>query len=208
MVFDGKILLKIEEKGRLLNKKIEHIYQFRETPRNVLDRKTSRSEIFYIGELEIDSSCGLYFFIEVFDQTIMENLKAAIRLLGDEGIGGDRTVGKGQFEPAFSEYEGNLFNAKDSSSFVTLSMFLPSKKEIQDGLLSGENVSYEIAKRGGWIYSDFSKSQRKRSVRMFEEGSVFKNTGKEFYGKVINVAPEGFKYHPVLKNGLAFGANI
>ena len=138
----------------------------------------------------------------------MKDLKAAIMLLGEEGIGGDRTVGKGQFEPTFTEYKGSLFNTNASSYFVTLSMYLPSKSEIQKGLLQGENVSYDIEKRGGWIYSDFAKSQRKRTVRMFQEGSVFKNTGREFYGKVVNVAPESFKRHPVFRNGLAFRINI
>lgn len=208
MLFDDKILVKPEEKDKLINSNIKHIYQFRETPRNVLDRETNRSEIFYIGELEIDSRCGLYFLIELVDQSIMKRLEAAITLLGEEGIGGDRTVGKGQFEPTLTEYKGNMFKAENSFYFVTLSLFLPSRKEIQNGLLDGEDVSYEIDKRGGWIYSDFAKSQRKRTVRMFQEGSVFKNIGQEFYGKIIDVTPESFKYHPILKNGLAFKVNI
>ena len=208
MIFDGKILLEKDEKEKLINSRIEHIYRFKETPRNVLDRKTSRSEIFYIGELEIDSRCGLYFLIEVIDQSIMERLESAVNLLSEDGIGGDRTVGKGQFEYTFIEYKGNLFNTIDSHYFLTLSMYLPSKNEIKKGLLHGENISYEIDKRGGWIYSDFTKSQRKRTVRMFEEGSVLKNTGEEFYGKIIDVAPKSFKHHPVLKNGLAFRVNI
>jgi CRISPR-associated protein Csm4 len=79
-----------------------------------------------------------------------KKLKASIRMLGDEGIGGYRTYGKGFFKPIFEEIEVNM---EPKNHFVTLSLFYPMKEEI--AML--KEGYYELVSRGGWIYSPDAK---------------------------------------------------
>lgn len=94
-------------------------------------------------------------------------------------------------------------NLEPANHFVTLSLYYPKRDEIsvlRDGY-------YELVKRGGWIYSTDAKNLRRRTVRMFSEGSVFKAADMSkswFYGGLADVKPEGFAEHEVYRYGYAF----
>ncbi len=215
VIFDKRFLMTKKEKQQFddrfknVSDAQKFIYKLIETPRNVLDRKTMRSEIYYVGEtvINVKHNCGCYFLVHLIDESFKSELESSIKLLGEDGIGGDRSSGKGQFQLiSFNEYNGKLNLTKPTEKFITLSMYLPTEAEIKAGLLNSDNVSYELVKRRGWIYSPSSKSARKRTIRMFAEGSCFKNINGS-YGKVVNAAPEGFP-HPVYKSGLAFKVYI
>ena len=210
ILFDdaGLERLKKEFDARERGNKGIKIWSSREVPRVVIDRETSASEIYHFGEVSFADGCGLYFLMDMREKGYESRVKAAIRVLGDEGIGGDRTYGKGLFEVEFKEEEINL---ELESHFVTLSLYYPREEEI--AMLREKH--YELIRRGGWVYSVDVRNQRRRTVRMFLEGSVFKfETGEgeesRLYGGLADVKPEGKGdgLHDVYRYGYAFAIPI
>lgn len=198
LVQNGKVLLTGGEAFRcseLLDGK-GRIYSKKERVRVALDRKTSQSNIYHFGEIVYSDKCGLYFLIDFKKDNYEKKIDATINFLGDEGIGGDRTYGKGLFIIKKENFKS--FNEK-GEFFVTLSLYYPRQDEIH-------YVSkgwYELISRGGWIYSLNAQDIRRRTVRMLNEGSVFK-ASPSLYGELINVKPTEFKDHNVYRYGYAF----
>jgi len=204
------ILFSDEELGRLRkqlgveeNEDIRIINR-REVPRVAIDRRANVSHIYHFGEVSFAKGCGLYFMMDMRKREYEREVKAAIRILGDEGIGGDRTCGKGLFK-AKCESKDMDMNLKSANHFVTLSLYYPMKEELK----SMENSYYELIRRGGWIYSLDAMDIRRRVVRMFSEGSVFKTVnGRELYGGMADVKPKGFEKHGVYRYGFAFAVPL
>ncbi len=172
------------------------IWSKREVPRVIIDRKTNASRIYHFGETVYFKDSGLYFLIDFKTSNFKKEIKSALYLLGSEGIGGDRTYGKGLFKV---EFEKINFDSPKTESFVTLSLYYPRRDEIP----YIKNGFYEILGRGGWIYSQDSKNIRRRFLRMFMEGSVFQSH-KGIYGDLVKVSPREFKIHDVYRYGYAF----
>ena len=141
---------------------------------------------------------GLYFLIRYINSDYKKRVEATIRLMADEGIGGDRSSGKGLFYyPVFDEMDLNTPSEYDG--IMTLSLYFPGDNEltnIEDGL-------YELIERKGYIYSPVNMSLRRKSVRMFTEGSVFPRS-PERKGKIVDVTPDIFTNHIVYRYGLIF----
>jgi CRISPR-associated protein Csm4 len=198
----GKFTDKLSKYHLCFNKKIlstkpiDEIYRILELPRVTLDRKTSLSQIYYFSQVEYLDKAGLYFFIKFTNSRLTKKIKAAINLLADEGIGGDRTSGKGLFKkPQFEEITLNI--PHQANYFVTLSLYFPTYQEIK--ALSGY---YDWKQRSGYIYSQDVKNLRKKSIRVFVEGSVFKDN--ENIGDLVDITPQGFSLHHVYRYGYAF----
>jgi len=187
-IIQGKILVTEKESEKIRN---TSIWKEKEVARVVIDRKTNAPNIYYFGEVEYCDKCGLYFLIKFIGNEIRKKVEAAIRLLGDEGVGGDRSYGKGLFETKFSNFEWSIREGK----FINLSLYLPNKDEIE----MIKKGWYEIVNRGGWVYSPDKKGERKRFVRMIKEGSTFEGD-KEFYGRIIEVGTSE-KHHHVYRYG-------
>jgi len=80
------------------NKLKDAPYTITKRPRVSIDRITSATHIYYMRMVRYSENAGLWFFLDVTDE-LDQRIKAAIRLLGDEGIGGERSIGMGLFEP-------------------------------------------------------------------------------------------------------------
>lgn len=191
LIQSNKVLITSNE---IKNTKEIKIWSTREVPRVAIDSKTSASSIYHFGEV-VYLNGGLYFLIDFKNSYYTKKVKAAIRVLGDEGIGGDRTYGKGIFK--IKGFEPIKFDITSNRSFVTLSLYYPKPDE-----LHGLKGDYDIIKTGGWIYSIEGTTHRRKVVRMFTEGSVFEKPIK-MYGKLVPVAPSGFS-HDVYRYGYAF----
>jgi len=203
---DNKQKKKEEERGEKIQE--GRIYEVRETPHVVIDRMTSRTDIYYFSDIVFRKGCGLYFFLKPGKgEWEMERIEALIKEVGRRGIGGKKTWGKGQFEVECREWESERKFEEDANYFVTLSLYWPEKDEIEKGIIDGDKVSYDLIRRGGWITQPGYLSYRKKSVMMFTEGSVFKDIGKERYGKIGEVTPEGVPF-PVYRYGLAFRLKV
>ncbi|MFP3868872.1 MAG: type III-A CRISPR-associated RAMP protein Csm4 [Desulfobacteraceae bacterium] len=172
-----------------------------DVPRVGLNRLTAHPDeaFFYFGEVWYHEGAGLYFLFKVNDEQQESRFHAVWRLLAHEGLGGDRTVGKGHFKPP--EFQSiTLAGAENAEYLVSLSLYYPCPSEI-DGLADG---FYELVDRRGYIFSPNGQSLRRKQVRFFAEGSVFPILPAR-QGMIINVKPQAFKAHEVYRCGLVFG---
>jgi len=143
------------------------IFKTSENPHIVVDRITNSTQIFYKTEVYFAKNAGLFFLADVRDD-ILQKFEAVLRFLGDEGIGADRTIGKGLFEV---EEIKNFFlsPSKGYDSFYSLSLYSPTESEF-NSILAKESF-YDLEVRKGWV---FNNTLRRKALRMFTEGSVFK----------------------------------
>ena len=184
-----------------------HIYRETEVPRVSLDRVTQASNIFYFSQVTFTEGCGLFFLVNL-DASLRPDFEMAIRVLGDTGIGGDRTAGYGQFEPRFSECTLNV--PDEASQVVTLSLLSPQNQAELSNLL-GERSAYELIRRDGWIDSPDGRNYRRRACLMFAEGSVINRSKNGLMGRLVDVtptAPEVQLTHSVYRYGIGFPVPI
>ncbi len=178
-----------------------------ETVNNRLQLLTD-TRIYYIERLFFKGESGLFCLVKLEGkgkarEINKERLKAAIKLLGDEGLGTDRRVGNGRFDIDFEvDFIDNFteFDQLPSSKHqVNLSLFCPKDSQV----LSQSLVRYEIIKRGGWITADNYLTYRKNAIYMFKEGSIFKS-GTSPEGKTVDLAPKKTPravQHPIYRVG-------
>ncbi|OIP68749.1 MAG: type III-A CRISPR-associated RAMP protein Csm4 [Oscillatoriales cyanobacterium CG2_30_44_21] len=178
-------------------------------PKIAIDRNTRATNLYHTSFVRYHSKpndkSGLYFLIK-FEDEILDNdlndLEAAIRLLGEEGLGGERSSGAGQFEPSWHDLDKewkDLVDFKEENAQSLISLYWD-----EENLISLENSSYELQGRGGWITSS-SKNQRRKKVIMFAEGSVFREVPR---GKLANVTPPEFSQHQIYRSGIAVSLPI
>jgi len=147
-------------------------YEISEVSKNVQSRITGRTDIYSVGETRFKPNSGLYFLAKGDDLT------KVLKYLGEVGIGGYRSVGKGRFDLKKEEISFNSGNKHDF--FVTLSLFLPKKNEIE--LLKHHKSRYFLEHRTGWTNIP-GMNPVKISLRMIQEGSVLpKKNAEEIYG--------------------------
>lgn len=183
--------------GLLLRKgdTVTQVFIEREIPRVSLDRITPASNIYYFTELSFAKECGLFFGVKIND-SLWPRFQASLRLAADEGIGGDRSVGKGQFQIELAG-DINFPVIEQPKSQVLLSRYFPQKDEVPD--LDGK---FALQKRSGYMYSLNETARRKKSLQMMIEGSVFYHN-KPLTGQMVDVTPESFTEHKVYVNGYA-----
>lgn len=154
---------------------------------------------FYFGEVNYKENAGFFFLIKYLNKEFKDKFEATIRLLADEGIGGDRSSGKGFFELlTFKEIEIKV--PENADGVITLSLYYPKDESEIIGIKNG---FYELLERKGYIYSPYCKTLRRKSIRMFVEGSIFPKP-PERLGKLVSVKPDIFTIHEVYRYGYIF----
>jgi CRISPR-associated protein Csm4 len=173
-------------------------------PKVTLDR-VSRSAILYQSEtIDFQEGTGLYFLLDLRDTSFLSTLRLSLYLLGESGIGSDRSSGGGIFQVEMEEISpesewSDLFSPNEDATarFCALSLCCPKDRQEERAA-----VSYDIIQRSGWIFSNSAFRQlKRRHCRMFVEGSLF---SKKVLGHLAPVKPSGFKEHEVYRYGLAF----
>lgn len=150
----------------------DRIFEDREVPHIVMDRVTNQTQIFYKTEVYFHKNAGLYFIAEVKDE-LLQKFETVLRFLGDEGIGSDRTTGKGLFE--VEEVKNlNLELNTESDYYYSLSLYSPTKEEFDQ--IEPKKSFYDFTIRSGWISNN---TLNRKSLRMFVEGSVLKLANKQ-----------------------------
>ncbi|HNI43906.1 MAG TPA: type III-A CRISPR-associated RAMP protein Csm4 [Chitinophagales bacterium] len=177
------------------------------------------SNPYFVDKLYFNDHCGLFFLTNATGETL-KKVKACMRLLGDNGIGTDRTTGHGQFEfdPATDARTIDLLlpDAPNDEGMVlyqmALSLYCPETNEIPKQVL--EKSYYDLIKRGGYIAApenDNHLTIRKKTVYMFTEGSVFPHASDR-KGKIVDLKPKDgdlqdkrqpIVEHPIWRDGLA-----
>ncbi len=161
------------------------------------------------GEAGVRNLAGLYFLLEfpTNNPELEADLHQALELLGEEGIGGERSSGAGRFtvqawESLSPEWQ-SVVNFDQGNHHSLMSLFW--EESVSSDWLGG-GARYAIQERGGWIASPFSGRQlRRQKVQMFGEGSVFANKPA---GQLADVTPSGFTQHPIYRSGLALSLPV
>lgn len=164
------------------------------TPHNSINRLSNRTKIFYNEGNVYGDYFGLFFFIEILDESYTQIIKSCLKFLKDRGFGKDVSTGKGQFDYSIDESECINFNEEinDGDKFITLSRFIPDDDDFK---FINEESFYEIDSKRS---IDKSGDIRKQ-VHFFKEGSTFLHY-KKFYGKIVDVG----SYKPAIEYGYAF----
>ncbi len=213
-----KVLKAIAQTG------FEDVYQEQIVPRVTLDRHSAKSNIFHCGVVTFAKHCGLYFLLRLRDDEYTEDwlnaLTVVLQVLGERGIGGERSTGCGRFvfaekkqrwdistdplwKPLISKMEES--DAAQSDGYYLLSLFHPNADDIAIFNNGAPPVAYNLVTRRGWAFSTSTNRQRKRQTcRMFSEGSVTKHKP---IGKLACVTPDDFP-HPVYRYGWALSLPI
>lgn len=202
-LYDFLELAKGNNRGILkkeLNNPVDDMMFNLTVPRVSIDRISTATNIFESSGWLFKDGGGLYFLVELIDETIRDKVELCIKLLGDSGLGADRSIGCGLFE---SEIENitvggpwmDLFGKRDGdkTAHCALSLICPAKEEAKEAL------SYRRVTRKGWIFSRSSAVQMKRrACKMLAEGSLFKVPIK---GQIADVTPSEFTDHKIYRYG-------
>ena len=180
-----------------------------EKPRLYTDRFTNQAiegKIFRFGRIYFENNCGLYFLARFDNNDAQLKFESALTLLGDSGIGSDRSTGNGLFTwEKNNQFDPALIAPKQDSSHICLSLLNPCIKEncekncdVKDCKMDWiKQSNYQFLTNAGWIGT--SGKQRK-SVRMFVEGSSFP---VKLNGNIVEVGKshQGYK---VYRDGRGF----
>ncbi len=173
-------------------------------PRVTLDRQSSTSEIWHLGGVKFHEGCGLWFGAKFDTEETQTQIETVLRVLGDTGIGGERSAGYGIFD-LHSELTKSG-SERETDRFVTLSPICPRDADELDRLIQGNDVGYTLEERSGWIGSAEGNGLRRQQVWMFAEGSVLVGNGARV-GRLVDLKPEACP-HPVWRYAYAWPIKI
>lgn len=165
-----------------------------------IEDRTGRQEAlpYYVDKITFKDFSGLYFLV-IGDTTLIDK---AINILCEEGLGTDRNVGFGRF--TWSSSEITIDHPTESDYQVSLSTYIPETQEELHDMLESDTVAYDFYRRGGWITDYPFNTYRKNAIYAFMPGSVFKSSGKDYAGKIVNLNPFSDTKqlpHPIWRNG-------
>ncbi len=187
-----------------------------DVPRVTVDRRASTSTVYQAGRVWFPPGGGLWLLMR-WRRDWQERGELALQVLGDAGVGGERSAGHGLFHPHGPHTLSGLPNPTPGERFLTLSLYYPTEAELAQ-VLDDEGINYRFQMRRGWMASpDESRNVkgkvvrgralRRKAVRMFAEGSILRwpdDDGKTMLGDLADVTPEAFETHKVYRYGLAW----
>jgi len=185
-----------------------------DVPRVTVDRRASTSTVYQAGRVWFQPGGGLWLLAR-WREDWQERGELALQVLGDAGIGGERSAGHGLFCLHGPHALSGLPDPTPGGRFLTLSLYYPTEAELAD-VLEGAGVNYRLQMRRGWMASPDStkpatgeplsgSALRRKAVRMFVEGSILRwPDGKTVQGALADVTPEVFDPHKVWRYGLAY----
>ena len=161
------------------------------------------AEPFFFNKTFFHEKAGLYCLTDAQDETF-EELLSLFQLLGEAGLGTDRNIGGGKFEVEPDKLD--LPEIPDANQTMLLSLYIPKEEELTK--LHLKSAHYEILLRGGYMAGsseEMFRHLRKRSIYMFNTGSLFPTT-EPLTGKIVNLAPawNDERMHPVYRSGRPF----
>lgn len=194
---EGKMLLTVEEQ-EIFFKNSKSAYKRESVQKNSIDRLTmstgEEGETFYQQEYFASSIFKLHFLMKTED---INFLKPVFRYLEDEGIGGNRSTGKGRFKIEVLD-EISIGDNK-SRQFITLSRYIPDISEANPMLYEIFPGRSKVDSEAEFKGEDVWKSK----VMYLKEGSCLEaKEKKEFYGRMPVV--KEIEGHKISQNGIAF----
>lgn len=157
------------------------VFKSQTAPRVTVDRVSSASNLFQSERVWFNEGCGLWF--GAVGQT--SSLSELLTVLGDSGLGGERTAGYGHFTLAPTDPIQCDFPDPQSCAYL-LSRWHPSEGEI--ALLQDKDSAYKLEAVEGWLRTpENAAAQRRKRVWMVAEGSLIDGNPS---GDAAKVTPE------------------
>ena len=206
LINDGQLWIHGNERAQFQDKLT--VWKTDKRPRVTLDRQSSASEIWHLGGVKFHEDCGLWFDAKFSAEETQTQIETILRVLGDTGIGGERSTGYGLFD--FHSQLAKPQSEEKMDRFVTLSPICPRDADELDRLLQGGDIGYTLEERSGWIGSVEGSHLRRQQIWMFAEGSVLNGEGARV-GRLVDLKPdlkpEAFP-HPVWRYAYAWPIKI
>ena len=163
---------------------------------------------YYTERLHFAVDAGLYFLMQTTDPEVLKQVQAALRLLGDTGLGTDKHLGNGRFT-AGAPTKLRLRVPDKAPAQTSLSLYCPTREDLLTAPPTHTLTQYALVRRGGYLASPRNPDHlrlRKRSVYMMLEGSVWpcSTTGQLLRGACVDLQPTDYPIgHPVWRDGRA-----
>jgi len=141
-------------------------------------------------------NAGLFFLAHIEDD-FKTQFDTVIRFLSHEGIGGQKSIGIGQFD--LEEIKEIEFDIKNSNRSVLLSPMLPSDAEIQL-IQKNKEAYYDLETKRLKSSIVDNKFLWKPKLTFFKEGSILPFSGKPFLGTNLKLKGE----FNIIQYGLGF----
>jgi CRISPR-associated protein Csm4 len=176
-------------------------------PRVALDRSSQKSSIWWCASIRFVHGAGLYGLVRVGDKRQLDGIQTAFRMLGEMGLGGERTYGMGLFR--FSGFHGLVdvwpaWEGPSAEGRLLLSRYYPASGErhlLEEALTAWDFVET----RGHVVTGRYATTLKRKRVRMLREGSVARQSLK---GSMVDVTPAAGEtlglHHRVYRCGLGF----
>ena len=183
-------------------------------PKVAIDRITRATNFYhtsfvkFISDQKKGEYTGLYFlvyFADSFAEVYKKPLEIALQVLEEEGLGGERSSGAGMFTAEWKDLDPDwqkILNPDlENPHYCLISMYWQEKLPPE---LLAPSALYEVKERGGWITSS-NRQLRRKSIRMFAEGSVFPIQPQ---GKLADVTDPRFTNHSIYRSGISVSLPI
>ena len=158
-----------------------------------------------VASFSFKLGCGLYFIVGYKEKDDADKLEKILNALGLGGIGGKVSSGYGKFsvdekieltnkenQTADAGCLAKMLSVNDGKSILLTAALPRNDDELESAL---EGASYNLIRRGGFVFSDKMKKLVKKDTQFFfAAGSVFEN---RFIGAVYNVLENS--EHPVYR---------
>ena len=211
----GKVWISHDESRRLPESVQEpgRLWVDEQRPRVTIDRATQASNLFFTGQVTFAEGCGLWFGIRWLDadEPMQQRVRSLLDDLSDAGLGAERNSGLGA---ARIKDLGKLELPDPLKRWTNLSRYLPRPDEMP--ILGSAGSAYTLQRVGGWLDSPVRSGQRRKTVNLLAEGSVFDSLPRPVPGQMaevsprylVNGKPENPLGHPVYRSGLALAAGM
>lgn len=145
------------------------------------------SDPFFFEWHYYDQRAGLYCLTDAKGE-LLEKIQTLFSLLGETGIGTDKSIGGGNFKIDISTF--TYCPPIDADTFSTLSLYIPSTEELK--FLFDGTPLYSLVARGGYMAGsnvERFRHLRKKIIYAFGVGSMFQ-TEKPLIGRVVDLRPD------------------
>ena len=218
----GRVWLTADEREKVAGWRDEETDAIRlwavgDVPRVTVDRRASTSAVYQAGRVWFQPGGGLWLLVH-WRKDWQERGELALQVLGDAGVGGERSAGHGLFRLHGPHPLPPLPDPTPGERFLTLSLYYPTEAELTD-VISGDGIGYRLQVRRGWMASPDQvesakegtlrgSALRRKAVRMFAEGSILRwPDGKAVLGALADVTPDAYRQaggHDVWRYGCAY----
>ena len=171
-----------------------------EIARNTLDRLTSISTLYYLDYVQCYESSKVktgYWAIVESEEDTFKDVVNSIRVLDDEGVGGERGAGWGQFRIELCEIPDIIENllVEDYESYLLISLLFFKDKTLLEELVGRRYITMTVKSkflRGRRVDLGMISEGAISSTRI--EGENLEIEGKVFHGKGTWIGLKGDLY--------------